>query len=62
MHLDLIVLLVMLKIFIMIKYFIPFQFWQILLFEVVFEQDWFRISKMENNVKNRPGVEPGSWR
>ena len=39
----------MLKVFIMIKYFISFQFWQILLLEVMFEQDWFRISKMEKN-------------
>ena len=51
--------------FIMIKYFISLQFWQILLLEVRFEQDWFRISKMENNfhyVQHRPGIEPGSHR
>ena len=48
--------------FIMIKYFISLQFWQILLLEVMFEQDWFRISKMENNIQCRPGIEPGSQR
>ncbi len=62
MHLDLIVPLVMLKVFIMIKYFISFQFWQFLLLEVIFEQVWFRISKMENNVQHYPGIEPGSRR
>ncbi len=65
MHLDLIVPLVMLKVFIMVKYFISFQFWQFLLLEVIFGQDWFRISKMENNFHNvlhRPGIEPGSRR
>ena len=46
----------------MIKYFISFQFWQILLLEMTFEQAWCRISKMENNVPRRPGIEPGSQR
>ncbi len=62
MYLDLIVPLVMLKVFIMIKYFISFQFWQFLLLEVMFEQVWFRIPKMENNVQHRPGIELGSRR
>ncbi len=49
----------------MIKHFISFQFWQILLLGLMFEQDCFRISKMENNFHNvlhRRGIEPRSRR
>ena len=59
-HVDLIVLLAMLKVFTMIKYFISVQFWQFLLLEMMFEEVWFRIPKMENNVQPRQGIEPGS--
>ena len=42
-----------------VEYFISFQLWQILLLEVMLEQDWFRILKMENASL---GIEPGSRR
>ena len=51
--------------FIMIKYFISFQFSQILLLEVMFEQIWFRIFKREkifHNVQHHRGIELGSRR
>ena len=65
MHLDSIVLFSHVEGFIMIKYFISFQFGQILLLEVMFEQDWLRIFKRENIfhiVQQRPGIDPGSRR